>query len=124
MSTLLIVDDEKNLLKLYQREFLEDGYDVLVACSGAEALEKLRLQTVDLVILDIRMPGLDGLETLKQVMETPSNPPIILNSAYRYFKDDFLSWAAKAYVVKSSDISELKAKTREVLEAAAATKGH
>ena len=44
MSTLLIVDDEKNLLKLYQREFLEDGYDVLIASSGAEALEKLRLQ--------------------------------------------------------------------------------
>ncbi len=124
MSTLLIVDDEKNLLKLYQREFLEDGYDVLTASSGTEALEKLYLQAVDLVILDIRMPGLDGLETLKQVMESPSNPPIILNSAYSYFKEDFLSWAAKAYIVKSSDLSELKAKTKEVLEAAAAAKGH
>jgi DNA-binding response OmpR family regulator len=124
MSTLLIVDDEKNLLKLYQREFLEEGYEVLTASSGAEALEKLGLQSIDLIILDIRMPGLDGLETLKRVMESPSNPPIILNSAYSGFKDDFLSWAAKAYVVKSSDVSELKAKTREVLEAAAAAKSH
>ena len=124
MSTLLIVDDEKNLLKLYQREFLEDGYEVLTASSGTEALEKLRRQSVDLIILDIRMPGLDGLETLKQVMESPASPPIILNSAFSYFKDDFLSWAAKAYVVKSSDVSELKAKTREILEAAAAAKGH
>ena len=124
MSTLLIVDDEKNLLKLYQREFLEDGYEVLTASSGTEALEKLRHQAVDLVILDIRMPGLDGLETLKEVMAIASNPPIILNSAYRCYKDDFLSWAAKAYVVKSSDISELKAKTREVLDAAAAAEGH
>ena len=124
MSTLLIVDDEKNILKLYQREFSEDGYEVLTASSGKEALEKLNAQPVDLVILDIRMPGLDGLETLKQVMESSSNPPIILNSAYTYFKDDFLSWAAKAYVVKSSDVSELKAKTREVLEAVAAAKGH
>ena len=124
MSTLLIVDDEKKLLKLYQREFMEDGYDVLTASSGTEALEKLYLQAVDLVILDIRMPGLDGLETLKQVMESPSNPPIILNSAYSYFKDDFSSWAAKAYVVKSSDVSELKARAKEVLEAAAAAKGH
>jgi DNA-binding response OmpR family regulator len=124
MSTLLIVDDEKNLLKLYQREFREDGYEVLTASSGTEALEKLRRQSVDLIILDIRMPGLDGLETLKQVMESPTSPPIILNSAFSYFKDDFLSWAAKAYVVKSSDVSELKAKTREVLEAAAAAKSH
>lgn len=124
MSTLLIVDDEKNLLKLYQREFVEDGYDVVTASSGREALEKLHGQTIDLIILDIRMPGLDGLETLRQVMDSPSNPPIILNSAYSYFKDDFLSWAAKAYVVKSSDVSELKAKTKEVLEAAASAKGH
>ena len=124
MSTLLFVDDEKNLLKLYQREFGEEGYKVFTASSGMEALEMLRLQAIDLVILDIRMPGLDGLETLKQVMESSSNPPIILNSAYTYFKDDFLSWAAKAYVVKSSDVSELKARTKEVLEAAAAAKGH
>jgi DNA-binding response OmpR family regulator len=124
MSTLLIVDDEKNLLKLYQREFLEDGYEVLTASSGTEALQKLRLRAIDLIIMDIRMSGLDGLETLKQIMESPSNPPIILNSAYSYFKDDFLSWAAKAYVVKSSDVSELKAKTREVLETAATARNH
>ena len=124
MSTLLIVDDEKNILKLYQREFREEGYVVLTASSGMEALEMLRHQAVDLVILDIRMPGLDGLETLKQLMESSSKPLIILNSAYTYFKDDFLSWAAKAYVVKSSDVSELKAKTKEVLAAAATAKGH
>jgi len=123
MSTLLIVDDEKNILRLYQREFAEDGYEVLTASSGKEALERLKVRSVDLVILDICMPGMDGLETLKQIMETSSNPPIILNSAYTYFKDDFLTWAAKAYVVKSSDVSELKAKTKEVLEAAAAQKG-
>ena len=122
MSTLLIVDDEKNILRLYQREFAEEGYEVLTASSGKEALERLKVRSVDLVILDIFMPGMDGLETLKQIMETTSNPPIILNSAYTYFKDDFLTWAAKAYVVKSSDVSELKAKVREVLEAAASRK--
>ena len=122
MSTLLIVDDEKNILRLYQREFAEEGYEVLTASSGKEALERLKVRSVDLVILDIFMPGMDGLETLKQIMETTSNPPIILNSAYTYFKDDFLTWAAKAYVVKSSDVSELKAKVREVLEASASRK--
>jgi DNA-binding response OmpR family regulator len=122
MSTLLIVDDEKYILKLYQREFIEEGYEVLIASSGHEALEMLAMQPVDLVILDIRMPGLDGLETLKRIMESPSNPPIILNSAYTYFKDDFLSWAAKAYVEKSSDVSELKARAKEVLAASATSK--
>ena len=124
MNTLLIVDDEKNILKLYCREFSEEGYRVLTASSGLEAMEVLRQHAVDLVILDIRMPGQDGLETLKRIMESSSNPPIILNSAYTYFKDNFLSWAARAYVTKSSDVSELKARTREILEALALEKEH
>ena len=116
MSQLLIVDDEKNILKLYEKEFKEEGHDVLIATSGLEALQKLEKNAVDLVILDIRMPELNGVETLKKIMESPSKPPIILNSAYTSYKDNFLTWAAEAYVVKSSDLTELKAKTREVLE--------
>lgn len=116
MSRLLIVDDEKNILKLYEKEFKEEGYDVIIAMSGLEALQKLEKNPVDLVILDIRMPELNGLGTLKKIMESPSKPPIILNSAYTSYKDNFLTWAAEAYVVKSSDLAELKARTREVLE--------
>lgn len=117
MSTILIVDDEKNLLRLYEKEFRLDGYSVVTANSGVEALQKLKSGAVNLVILDIRMPGLDGVETLKQIMELPSKPPIILNSAYTSYKDNFLTWAAAAYVVKSSDLTELKAKARELVDA-------
>jgi DNA-binding response OmpR family regulator len=116
MSTLLIVDDEKNILKLYEKEFTSDGYKVITVSSGLEALQMLETTSVDLVVLDIRMPDINGLETLKKIMESPSKPPIILNSAYTSYKDNFLTWAAKAYVVKSSDVSELKAKVKGVLE--------
>jgi len=116
VSTILIVDDEKNLLRLYENEFRLDGYSVITANSGVEALNKLKLSPVNLVILDIRMPELDGVETLKNIMELPSRPPIILNSAYTSYKDNFLTWAAAAYVVKSSDLTELKAKAKELLE--------
>jgi DNA-binding response OmpR family regulator len=115
MKRLLIVDDEKNILKLYEKEFEEEGYDVLTASSGLEALQKLSSTPVDLVILDIRMPDLNGLETLKRIMEFPARPPLILNSAYTSYKDNFLTWAADAYVVKSSDLTELKERTKEVL---------
>ena len=118
MKRLLIVDDEKNILKLYEKEFREEGYEVTTASSGLEALQRLAEIPVDLVILDIRMPGLNGLETLKKRMESPSKPPLILNSAYTSYKDNFLTWAAEAYVVKSSDLTELKARTKEVLEKA------
>lgn len=120
MDTILIVDDEKNILKLYEKEFREEGYTVVTASSGMEALHKLASHAVSLVILDIRMAEVDGLETLKRIMESPSPPPIILNSAYTSYKDNFLTWAADAYVVKSSDVSELKTKARQVLQARAA----
>jgi len=119
VNTILIVDDEKNLLRLYENEFRLDGYSVITANSGVEALQKLKSSPVNLVILDIRMPELDGVETLKHIMELPSKPPIILNSAYTSYKDNFLTWAAAAYVVKSSDLTELKAKAKELLEAQA-----
>ena len=116
MKTILIVDDEKNLLKLYEKEFSEEGYRVITANSGSEALQKIEKDSFDLVVLDIRMPDLNGVETLKKIMESTSKVPVILNSAYTSYRDNFLTWAAEAYVVKSSDLTELKAKAKEVLE--------
>jgi len=116
MKTILIVDDEKNLLKLYEKEFSEEGYRVVTANSGSEALQKIERDSFDLVVLDIRMPDLNGVETLKKIMESTSKVPVILNSAYTSYRDNFLTWAAEAYVVKSSDLTELKAKAKEILE--------
>jgi DNA-binding response OmpR family regulator len=116
MKTILIVDDEKNLLKLYEKEFTEEGYRVITANSGSEALQKIQKDPFDLVILDIRMPDFNGVDTLKKIMESTSKVPVILNSAYTSYRDNFLTWAAEAYVVKSSDLTELKNKTKEVLE--------
>jgi DNA-binding response OmpR family regulator len=116
MKAILIVDDEKNLLKLYEKEFAEEGYRVITASSGSEALQKIQKEPFDLVILDIRMPDLNGVETLKKIMESTPKIPVILNSAYTSYRDNFLTWAAEAYVVKSSDLTELKTKAKEVLE--------
>jgi DNA-binding response OmpR family regulator len=116
MKTILIVDDEKNLLKLYEKEFTEEGYQVLTAGSGLEALQKLDQALIDLVILDLRMPVLNGVDTLKKIMESDAKPPLIINSAYSSYKDNYLTWAAEAYVVKSSDLTELKTKAKTVLE--------
>jgi DNA-binding response OmpR family regulator len=121
MKKILVVDDEQNLLKLYEKELREEGYEVLTAGSGKEALQELNNTSVDLVVLDIRMPEMDGLETLRQIMEAPSSPPLLLNTAYSSYKDNFLTWAADAYVVKSSDLSELKAKIFEILKRASNT---
>ena len=119
MAKVLVVDDEKNLRTLYETELAEEGHTVILASDGKEALRLLETERPDLVVLDIRMPGLDGLETMGRMLASDNRLPIILNTAYSSYKESFLSWSADAYVVKSSDLTELKTKIREILAARA-----
>ena len=113
---ILVVDDEVNQGLLYEQELTDEGYDVDVANSGREALDFVGKKEYDLVVLDIGMPSMDGLETLGKMLVMDNRLPVILNTAYPSYKDNFMSWAADAYVVKSHDLTELKAKIRESLE--------
>ncbi len=115
MKTILVVDDEKNIRRLYDKELTREGYRILVASNGAEALQLVDATPPDLIILDIRMPKMDGVETLGLLMAKHRKIPVIINSAYSSHMDNYLTWAAEAYVIKSSDLSELKNKIREVL---------
>jgi len=116
MATLLIVDDEINQRKLYQEELSEEGYQIRLARNGKEALDSISEAPPDLVVLDIRMPVMDGLEALGKIIGKERNIPVIIHSAYSSYKDDFISWAADDFVQKSSDLSELKRKIRTLLE--------
>ena len=113
---ILVVEDEVNQGLMYEQELSDEGYDVHVANSGDGALALVSENSYDLVVLDIGMPGMDGLETLGRMLSLNNKIPVILNTAYPSYKDNFMSWAADAYVVKSSDLSELKLKIRESLE--------
>ena len=96
MTKLLVVDDEKNIRRLYETELTRDGYDVTTAESAEEALEALEKSEPDLVVLDIRLEGMDGIDCLRSIMETRRDLPVILNSAYSTYKQDFASWMADA----------------------------
>jgi len=115
METLLIVDDEAHQRMLYQEELSDEGYQIMLARNGREALEKVSETTPDLIVLDIRMPVMDGLEALGKIIGKERNIPVIIHSAYSSYKDDFMSWAADDFVVKSADLTELKRKIRELL---------
>ncbi len=116
MPTVLIVDDEKNLRELYCTELAEEGYEVLVASNGKEAVEILQKTQPDVVVMDVRMPEMDGIEALGKMVARHRKIPIIINTAYTSYQDDYRVWAAEAYVVKSSDLSRLKEALRKVLE--------
>jgi len=115
MKKILIVEDEEALCLLYKEELSQEGYDVMTVYDAEQALEVLTRERFDLIITDIRMPGRDGVELITQILGLRKGIPIIINTAYQSYKEDFMTWAADAYVVKSSSLQELKSKIKELL---------
>ena len=115
MKTVLVADDELSIRKLYQRELSREGYNVIFASNAQEAIRMAKENNPDLVILDIRMPGMDGIEAMGRILEERNEVPVVLSTAYSSYKDSFLSWSADAYVTKSSDLTELKDTIRSLL---------
>jgi DNA-binding response OmpR family regulator len=111
---ILIVDDDPHIRTLYKEELLDEGYEVVLANSGKEALELFEKEKFDLVTLDILMPGMDGIEVLRKMKEKNPTLPVIMSTAYDY-RDDFSVWASEAYVVKSADMAELKSTIKKLL---------
>ncbi|MDH4232014.1 MAG: response regulator [Nitrospirota bacterium] len=112
---ILIVDDDQNILRLYKEELEEEGYTIVTASNGQEAIERFEREDPDLVTLDILLPDIDGIKLLRQMKEKKPRLPIIMSTAYDY-RDDFAVWASEAYIVKSSDLTELKATIKQLME--------
>ena len=115
MAKILIVDDEKNVRKLYSEELGAEGYETVAAATIAEALDAVEKEAPDLIILDIKLEDESGIDCLMEIVEHYKNLPVIINSAYSVYKDNFQTWAADAYIVKSMDLAPLKAKIGELL---------
>ena len=115
-TKILVVDDEENIRLLYGEELREEGYEVETARDAYEADEKVAAFHPDLITLDIKMPGIDGIEYLRKFREAGNTTPVVLCTAYSDYKKDFKIWASEAYVVKSFNLDQLKATIKEVLE--------
>ncbi|MDP2167814.1 MAG: response regulator [Thermodesulfovibrionales bacterium] len=111
---VLVVDDDAHVLRLYKEELEEEGYEVVTAGTGREAMEMFERENPDLVTLDILMPDIDGISLLRRMKDLRPRMPVIMSTAYDY-RDDFAVWASEAYLVKSSDLAELKATIKKLL---------
>lgn len=115
MKKILVVDDEANIRELYKEELEDMGYDVITVADGLQALSLLDTTPFDLVTLDMRMPDMDGIETLRKMKEKNSAMPVVISTAYEEYKHDFGSWCSDAYVVKSADTSLLRETVKKIL---------
>ncbi len=113
---ILVVDDEKLLVKGIKFNLENDGYEVLTGSDGVEALEIASSQPVDLIILDLMMPRMDGLETCQRIREF-SDVPIIMLTAKADDMDKLMGFehGADDYLTKPFNILELKARVRALL---------
>jgi DNA-binding response OmpR family regulator len=117
MPKILIVDDEEGIRMLYSMELEDEGYEVVTLPDGKHFLRVVDKEKPDCIVLDIKMREYNGLDLLQQIRKKHYDMPVILNSAYSSFKVDLKAVAADYYVVKSSDLTELKEKLKVALEA-------
>ncbi len=117
MQKILLVEDDKRLQTLIRDELEEENYEIILASDGKQALSLLKegLISVDIIIMDLRMPNMDGLDAIGHLLKARLSIPIIIHTAYSSYKNDPLAMAADAYVVKSHDLTELKAKIKELI---------
>jgi DNA-binding NtrC family response regulator len=115
MARILVIDDESNIRLLYSQELTDEGHQVEAVGTASEAVEKLTNASYDLVVLDVKLKNESGLDLLQQIVKERHDLPVILSTAFSFYKDDFSAWLADGYVVKSSDLQELKDEIIRVL---------
>jgi CheY-like chemotaxis protein len=109
MKTILLADDEKNIREFCKQELEDEGYRLILARDGREAIKLVRKEQPDLVILDLCMPRLGGLDAIEPIWAIAPEVPIILFTANdEYCLSDGRSRHAVACVEKSEDLTELK----------------
>ena len=116
MARIILTEDDPEQRNLYHEILEEAGYEVMDAWNATEALELFQRYKPDLVILDIQMPGMDGVEALGRIVTRDKQIPVILYTAFPAQKANFLTWAADAFVVKTGDTKELLNAVERILK--------
>ncbi len=118
MYNILIVDDDSAIHFVYQELFGKNkDYNLIMTKNGITALEKMASNKIDLIITDIKMPAMNGIELIQQVRKIDQNMPIIVCTAFQYMKDDFelVNANLAAYVTKPFKNDQFKELVKNIL---------
>jgi len=115
---MMLVDDEERFLSTTKKLLVKKGYEVVTAASGSEALEKIRGQKIHVVVLDVKMPGMDGNATLREIKRQFPLTEVIMLTGHATMESaiDGLKLGAIDYLMKPADIDEVIQKAEEAFE--------
>lgn len=118
MKRILIVDDQQGIRLLLKEVFEREGYETLIAGSGNEALAITEHVCPHIVLMDMKMPGMDGVELLKRLKKRNKAFKVIMMTAYGEMGvvEESMSWGVMRYFTKPFDVFELRDAVRELLE--------
>ncbi len=118
METVLLVEKDDTQRWLYVKELENEGYNVVSTKTARQALGIVQSTIPDLIVVDIMVPDMDGSELIGRLISLERKLPIIIHTAHKGFSYRFMSSAAEAFVIKSSDLTELKNRIRENIKMA------
>ncbi len=109
-TSILIVEDENLLLNSLRKALSKEGYQVITATSGEEALDSFKGNSTDVVLLDVRLPGMDGIQVLQRIKSLDVGVPVVIMTAFSGIKGavEAIKLGAYDYIAKPFDIEELK----------------
>ena len=115
-TRILIVDDEPNICEMVKTYFEKEGYEVKTAQDGSEGINFFKMYEPDIVLLDLMLPNVDGLEVTRKIRESSSKPIIMITAKGEVFDKVLgLELGADDFVVKPFDMKELSARVKAVL---------
>ncbi|KYG59588.1 response regulator [Planococcus maritimus] len=117
MKRILIVDDQQGIRLLLKEVFEREGYETWIAGSGREALELTEEECPDMVLMDMKMPGMDGIELLKQLKQRQHDCKVIMMTAYGEMGviEESMNWGVVRYFTKPFDVFELRDAVSELI---------
>ncbi|MDY6970712.1 MAG: response regulator [Thermodesulfobacteriota bacterium] len=115
---IMLVDDEERFLSTTKKLLARKGHDIFTATGGADALEQLRIHSIHVVILDVKMPGMDGIETLKAIKRIYPMVEVIMLTGHGTVDSavEGLKSGATDYLTKPTDVNDLIEKAEEAFE--------
>lgn len=115
LKKILVIECDDNMKSRCAKEISAMGHQPVTASCGLDAVSVFQDEKPDLVVIELKLPDINGFEVLRKMLWLAPETPVIIHSSFSHYRSDFKSWAADEYIVKSADMTELRDAINRVL---------